>query len=177
MIASILIGISLSLDCFAISISQGIKNSKDRLKGILTLAFLFTLFQCGMLVIGYFSGNFLSESFEAITKWISFLLLLWIGIRMVRESFEEEEEEDLPDNTKEYLLLSITTSIDALAAGFALPQLQLDWKLTTIFVGLICLLFTLTGGFVGKKIGEKFGKKSEIVGGVILIGLGIKILL
>lgn len=175
-IPSILIAVSLSLDCFAISISQGLRKNVNPMKAILILSCLFSLFQSGMLVAGYFTAAFSSSFLGNIAKWISALLLLFIGIKMLKEGFEKADEEEEANNIREYILLSFSTSIDALAAGFTLPILKMDWAVTTLFVGGICFLFSITGGFFGKWIGEKFGKRSEIFGGIILIFLGLKVL-
>lgn len=175
-IPSIFLAVSLSMDCFAISVSQGLKKSSNQTKSILVLAFLFTIFQSGMLIFGFFIGYYSIEYLGNLTKWISAFLLLAIGIKMIKESFENENIE-IPIDWKSYLLLSIATSIDAFAAGFTLTELKLDWKITSIYVGMICLTFSILGGFLGNRIGEQFGKRSEIFGGIILIFLGIKIFL
>ena len=171
-IASILIGVSLSLDCFAISITQGLRKNINPRRAI-----LFALFQSGMLVIGYFAGSFSSGFLGSLARWISALLLFFIGAKMLKEGFEEEYEETTVQNFQEYIILSISTSIDALAAGFTLPTLQVDWILTTICVGIVCFLLSMVGGLFGKLLGEKFGKRSELFGGLILIILGIKVLM
>lgn len=176
-IASILIGVSLSLDCFAISITQGLRKNINPRRAILILSFLFALFQSGMLVIGYFAGSFSSGFLGSLARWISALLLFFIGAKMLKEGFEEECEETTVQNFQEYIILSISTSIDALAAGFTLPTLQVDWILTTICVGIVCFLLSMVGGLFGKLLGEKFGKRSELFGGLILIILGIKVLM
>lgn len=174
---SILIGVSLSLDCFAISISQGLRKNSNHVKAILILSFLFALFQSGMLVIGYFAGSFSSGFLGNLTTWISALLLFFIGGKMLKEAFEvESDDEENVNNFRDYMVLSISTSIDALAAGFALTTLNVNWIVTTICVGIVCFILSMAGGFFGRLIGEKFGKRSEIFGGLILIGLGISVL-
>lgn len=173
-----LLGTSLSLDCFAISISQGIRPHIHPKRAIIILASLFAGFQGTMLLIGYFVGLSVSGWLGEIMKWISAGLLGFIAVKMIKESFEQENEgEKVIDHFNEMLLLSIATSIDALAAGFALNSLQTDWVAAFIFTVVICFILSLLGGFFGKRIGEQFGKKSELIGGAILLGLAVRILL
>lgn len=176
-LSSILIGISLSLDCFAISISQGLRKNLNPIKAILILSFLFAFFQSGMLLIGYFAGSYSTGHLGSLATWTSAILLFLIGAKMIKEGLEEEAENEVGANTfRDYFVLSVSTSTDALAAGFTLPTLNLDWVITSICVGLVCFLFSIIGGFFGKLLGEKFGKRSEILGGLILIILGIKVI-
>jgi putative Mn2+ efflux pump MntP len=127
-LSSILIGISLSLDCFAISISQGLRKNLNPIKAILILSFLFAFFQSGMLLIGYFAGSYSTGLLGSLATWTSAILLFLIGAKMIKEGLEEEEENEVGANTfRDYFVLSVSTSTDALAAGFTLPTLNLDW--------------------------------------------------
>lgn len=173
-IEPVLLAFSLSLDCFAISISQGLRKSTDK-KSLTVLAFLFGIFQAGMFILGYYTGNFVFKYLNSIANWIAVLLLLFIGGKMIKEGLntDDEEVEELT-NVKEYLFLSIATSIDAFAAGISFTSIKASFPVTSIIVGLISLIMALIGGFSGNKIGEKIGKRSEIFGGLVLIGLAIK---
>jgi putative Mn2+ efflux pump MntP len=173
LIQSFLLAFSLSLDCFAISISQGLKENKTR-NSILILAALFGLFQAGMFTGGFYLGSFLLSFFSRFAKWVAGGLLLYIGIKMVKEGKEKEEQEIEITNLKEYLLLSVATSIDALAAGVSYVTVKEGFFVTGFLVGLISLVMALIGGFTGNKIGEKFGKKAEIFGGFVLVALAVK---
>lgn len=170
-----LLALSLALDCFAISISQGIKQTANK-KSILTLATLFGLFQGGMLVIGYYAGFYLLNLISSFANFVAFGLLLYIGVKMIKEGFEIADEEIEVTNIKQYIVLSIATSIDALAAGVSLNSLNYALLSTSLAVGIVSLVMALIGGFSGKQIGEKFGKRSEVFGGLVLIGLGLKAL-
>lgn len=173
-----LLGTSLSLDCFAMSVSQGLRPHNNPKKAILTLSTLFALFQGGMLLIGYFIGFSVSGWLGEIMKWVSAGLLAFIAVKMIKESFEDDcDDETVVDHFKEMLILSVATSIDALAAGFALNSLQTHWLVAFIFTTVICFFLSLIGGFFGQKIGEKFGKQSELIGGAILLGLAVKVLI
>lgn len=178
--AALLLGFSLALDCFAISISQGIRTSAVR--PLVTLALLFGLFQGGMLLLGHLAGDWLSALLAGGMYWLAAALLFAIGIKMLLESRETDAgdapEAALPLNrVGDYLLLSIATSIDALAAGVTLGSLEIPVWLATGVVGFFSLLLALLGGHFGKRLGEQFGKRAELFGGLVLIALGVKSLL
>lgn len=173
---TLLLGFSLALDCFAIAISQGIRSTLFR--PLLALAVLFGVFQGGMLLFGHFSGELLSGVLAQGMNWIAAALLCGIGIKMLLESREDEAEEAASlQHIKDYILLSVATSIDALAAGFSLESLKVNPLLATGVVGLFSFGLALVGGLFGSKLGQHFGKRAELFGGLVLIGLGIKSLL
>jgi len=172
----LLLAFSLSLDCFAISISQGLRADKTN-RGLLILAVLFGLFQAGMFVFGYLTGNWLLSFFSQFARFGSALLLALIGLKMLKEANNDEQEEVAVTNVRDYLFLSVATSVDAFAAGVSFISLQASFLLTCTLVGLISFLLAIIGGFSGNRIGEAFGKKAEIFGGLILILLAIKVVL
>lgn len=173
-IQSFLLAFSLSLDCFAISISHGLKSNKSR-NSIITLSLMFGIFQSLMFILGFYLGSYILSFFSSFTSLLAMGLLFFIGIKMIKEGLAKDEDNQIETSgLKEYLLLSLATSIDALAAGISYTTIKTDFILTIILIGVISFLLTLIGGFSGKQIGEKFGKKSEIFGGLVLIGLAIK---
>ena len=127
-----------------------------------------------MFVFGYFFGSYLLSFFSSFANWIAVILLLYIGIKMIKEGFEEEEEAADIGNVKDYLVLSVATSIDAFAAGISFISIKTNFVFTSAMVGFTSLGMGLIGGLLGKKIGEKFGKHAEVAGGFILIGLALK---
>lgn len=176
LLSSWLLAFSLSLDCFAISISQGLKPNKKK-REIAILATLFGLFQGGMLVIGFFAGELILSYLSSLATIIPALLLFFIGGKMIKEGIGDEEDEEIEvSKVKDYFFLSIATSLDAMAAGVSLSSLKVDLYFTALVVGFVSLIMGLIGGFAGKTIGEKLGKRSEIFGGLVLIGLGVKVL-
>lgn len=176
LIPALLLGFSLALDCFAISISQGIRS--NAMRPLLILAILFGLFQGGMLLLGHLAGTLLSGVLATGMNWLAAALLIGIGIKMLRESRAADEEEAASlVRLQDYLILSIATSIDALAAGISLDSLKIDSLLATLVVGLFSLALALAGGYFGKQLGEKFGKRAELFGSFVLIALGIKSLM
>lgn len=170
-----LLSLSLAMDCFAISISQGIRNNKN-FNSVIILAVLFGVFQALMFALGYYTGALVFNLYAKYANMVAGALLFFIAIKMIKEGFETESEDDevLPTNLKEYITLSILTSVDAFAAGVSFITSKFSFTATTALVGVVSLLMALTGGFFGNKIGEKFGKKAEVFGGIILMYLGIK---
>ncbi|PIQ28284.1 hypothetical protein COW36_04380 [bacterium (Candidatus Blackallbacteria) CG17_big_fil_post_rev_8_21_14_2_50_48_46] len=177
MIQSFFLGMSLAMDCFAISLSQGMRNGSGH-KHLLRLALLFGIFQGGMLLAGWAGGNLLMQAMGPAIDWLAALLLVGIGVKMLKESREEESEEEPELNQiRDYFILSIATSIDALAAGISLPSLHIPVLMATLMTGFTSLGMALIGGYSGKRLGEHLGSRAEMMGGLVLIGLGIKVLL
>jgi len=178
LIAALLLGLSLAMDCFAIALSQGLRPDSGQ-SHLLRLSLLFGLFQGGMLLIGWLGGNLLLGLLGPYTDWLAALLLGGIGLKMLKESTEnraEMEAEPELNRWKDYLLLSIATSIDALAAGISLPVLNISVVLATAVVGVTSTGLALVGGFAGQKLGEKWGPQAERFGGLVLLGLALKVL-
>ena len=178
-IAIVLIGFGLAMDCFAVSISCGITMKKKRLSKLFRISFLFGLFQGMMPVIGWFTGLTVKDLISAFDHWIAFGLLTFIGGKMIYESFKPDECKKVIDTDKIgiILILAIATSIDALAVGLSFALLDMSIILPVIIIGVITFIVTLLGLQIGNKFGILFGKKIEILGGLILIGIGLKILI
>jgi len=177
----IIIAIGLAMDCFAVSISKGIHVQKFYWGMTLRMAVLFGLFQALMPLIGYLFGIGFAGYMKAFDHWIAFGLLTLIGGKMVIEGLKphDPDSDETPNPFKWSLLLSLAlaTSIDALATGIVLiPYPGAIWEAIAI-IGFISFLFTLTGMYIGVHFGKRFHFKVEILGGVILIGIGLKILI
>ena len=177
LLTELILGLSLALDCFAIAISQGLRQIPKR--SLLILALCFGLFQGGLLVVGYLGSLALALFFSAYMPWLAAGLLFFIGIKMIKEGLEKDpDSEDLTGlSLKTYLLLSIATSIDAFAAGLTLSSLNLNSWRTTLLVAFSSFVLTLIGGYYGSKLGKALGQRAEIFGGVVLMALGLKALL
>lgn len=180
----LLIGVGLSMDAFAVSICKGLGMTKVNRKQALTIGLYFGGFQALMPFIGYMLGIRFEKYIISIDHWIAFILLGFIGGKMVYEAVKEKDddavvEKDLALNQGEMLLLAIATSIDALAVGimfaFTYDGLNIYWAITII--GLTTFVLSIIGVIVGNFFGNKYKKKSEIAGGIILILIGVKILL
>ena len=180
----LLIGVGLSMDAFAVSICKGLGMTKVNRKQALTIGLYFGGFQALMPFIGYMLGIRFEKYITSIDHWIAFILLGFIGGKMVYEAVKEKDddavvEKDLALNQGEMLLLAIATSIDALAVGimfaFTYDSLNIYWAIAII--GLTTFVLSIIGVIVGNFFGNKYKKKSEIAGGSILILIGVKILL
>lgn len=177
-ISILLIAIGLAMDCFAVSLGIGTSPVKKDARTIFRLTFHFGLFQGGMTFLGWLAGSSIVNLIANFDHWIAFGLLGWVGVRMIRESLSTKEEEDPcnPSKGKTLIMLSIATSIDALAVGLSLAFVDGSILLSSIVIGITSLLLSLLGLFIGGKLGCKFGKRMELIGGVVLIGIGIRVL-
>lgn len=175
----LLISLGLAMDCFAVSLGIGCKSQDchDRYK--FRLPFHFGLFQGGMTLIGWALGSTIVNLIAKFDHWIAFGLLAFVGIKMIVESFSGEEEKRAGDPSRggTLVMLSIATSIDALAVGLSLAFLSGSIWLSCLLIALVSAGLALLGLLLGGRLGEKFGKRMELVGGVILIGIGLRILL
>jgi len=168
------------MDAFAVAISTGIILKKISFRQFFRLSFHFGLFQALMPVMGWLAGLTVEKFIKNYDHWIAFALLAFIGGKMIYESFkkdEEEESETDPTRGITLVILSIATSIDALAVGFSLAVLKVSIWLPSVVIGIVALLMTLIGMNLGKYVGTLFGKRVSIVGGIILVIIGIKILI
>ena len=174
----ILISIGLAMDAFAVSICKGLSFKKMSWKKALIIGLYFGAFQGGMPLIGYLLGVGFQEKIQAVDHWIAFLLLGFIGFNMIKEALSNDEEEcnDKID-FKTMIVLAIATSIDALAIGVTFAFLKVNILLAVTLIVIITLIISMLGVKIGNVFGDKYEKKAEITGGIILILLGLKILL
>ncbi len=174
----LLTAIGLAMDCLAVSLSCGIVMPGFGRSDALRLGLAFGGFQAMMVFLGWAGGTAFASHIEDIDHWIAFILLLAVGLKMLKEGLENEDECANLDirNTKVLLVLSVATSIDALAVGISYAMLEIDIAVPALIIGLASFGFAVVGGLFGSRLGEKFGKRMEIVGGLILILLGVKIL-
>ena len=176
-----LLAVSLAIDCFTVSITSGIILHRIRWGIFLKMAFLFGLFQAAMPFLGWLGASRFNHLIETYDHWIAFALLAFLGIRMIREHFKDEEERSFdPTRMKVILTLAVATSIDALAVGisFAFTGFRtlssLLYPLTAI--GIASFVISLAGSLIGVFFGKSFNLRVEIFGGLVLIGIGVKIL-
>ncbi len=166
------------MDAFAVSIGLGAKHAINRKKLAFMAAIYFGLFQGLMPIFGYFAGKGVAGWVEEYASWVAFALLLMIGGKMVYESFSEGVEKDIKNVTHRIILvLAIATSIDALAAGFALAVLKVNPLISCLVIALTTCVLSYAGVFIGAKSGTKLENKAELFGGVVLILIGFKMLL
>ena len=174
----LLIAIGLSMDAFSVSICKGLTTKKFSWRMALVCGLWFGFFQALMPIIGYFLGAQFQEMIEAYDHWIAFGLLFLIGANMIREAvWGKEESQDGSLGFKTMLLLAIATSIDALAVGVSFACIRVKLWSSVIVIGLTTFAFSVLGVKIGNVFGSKYEKSAEIIGGIILILIGLKILL
>ena len=177
----LLIGVGLSMDAFAVAICKGLQMQKINCRFSAIIALFFGGFQALMPLIGWVLGRQFQRYIVQIDHWIAFLLLSIIGINMIRESREQEEEcckEDLKKmDYKELFMLAIATSIDALAVGVTFAFLKVNIVSSITIIGITTFLISFIGVSIGNVFGMKFKGKAEFFGGAVLILIGLKILL
>jgi manganese efflux pump family protein len=174
------IAIALSMDALAVSISSGVTIRKMHLRHALRIAGFFGLFQAFMPVAGWSIGRFAADLIQSYDHWVAFALLLVVGIKMIYEaSILDPEKEERSDPLNIYILLTLAfaTSIDAAAVGITMSFLKVEIIQPAIIIGLITFFISLAGIYIGNKSGSFFGNKIEIIGGLVLIGIGIKIVI
>ncbi len=174
-----LIAIGLAMDCLAVSVSSGCAIRNLHIGHALQIALFFGFFQALMPVIGWLAGLTLRDLVMEVDHWIAFLLLGAIGSKMIYEAkkLECERRETDPLNLYVLFILSVATSIDALAVGFTFAFLSVSILLVVLTIGLVTFVISLVGVFVGDYLGHFFEKKMEMIGGFLLIGIGTKILI
>jgi putative Mn2+ efflux pump MntP len=174
----LLIAVALALDCFAVSLAAGTTISNGKIGAASIIAFVFGLFQAGMAITGWAAGTFLSVFITSFDHWVAFLILSIIGINMIREGIGDDTGE-----MKNYLsppillLLAVATSLDSLGVGLSFALLSTPILLPALIIGMVSCLFSFTGVMIGSKIAGRFGSHVEVVGGIILILIGIRILI
>ncbi len=175
----LLIALGLAMDAFAVSITNGITIKHQRIHNALKIGLFFGAFQALMPSIGWLAGLSLREFIGGIDHWIAFGLLSLIGGKMIYESIKVGSEEKTSNALGLFVLfmLSVATSIDALAVGLSFALLKISIVTPILVIGLVTFVLSFLGVFIGNKVGHFFENKIEILGGLILIGIGVKILI
>lgn len=172
-----ILAVALAMDSVAVSIAMGSKYKKLRLPKILFITAVFGIFQGAMPLAGYFIGISFANYVQAFDHWIAFVLLVGLGAKMLYEAYQDELDEEVTDlSTKTLITLAIATSIDAMAVGVTFAFLQTDIWSASAIITLVTFVLCIGAVYVGKRLGSLLESKAEMLGGVILIGLGCKIL-
>ena len=175
-----LIAIGLAMDCFAVSLGVGTAGTAVGLRPTFRLFFHFGLFQAGMTLLGWLAGKTVASYIASVDHWVAFGLLLFVGVRMLRGGMRKgNESPSIPDPSRgmTLVMLSVATSIDALAVGLSLALLSVNVLWSAVLIGLVSAALSLLGLLLGNQLGFRFGKSMEILGGVILIGIGLRVLI
>ena len=172
-----LTALALSMDAFAVAVCKGLALKNVKIRNCLWIGLWFGLFQALMPTIGFFCAKLFESYVHNYAHWIAFGLLCFLGINMIKEALGEEEKSNCDICCKEMFVLAIATSIDAFAVGITIALLKDPILISSAIIGIVAFLFSIAGIFIGKKLGNYVGDKFQILGGIILILIGIKILL
>ncbi len=182
----LMLAVALAMDAFAVSVGSGCLLRKVSAGHYARMAAAFGFFQFFMPVLGWFLGISVRSFIESWDHWVAFALLVWIGGSMIRESFQHEDEDENgcpvsardPSRGRELLVLAVATSIDALAVGLSLALLEMPVWGPALVIGCVCAVLTACGLFLGQRLARAalFGRRAELVGGLVLVGIGLKIL-
>jgi putative Mn2+ efflux pump MntP len=179
LLTTFLIAIGLAMDAFAVSLGAGTASTGRAFRPFFRLSFHFGLFQAGMTFLGWLAGSTIAHWIQNFDHWIAFGLLLFVGGRMIRSGLSNSEEHKTGDLSRGGLLVmvSVATSIDALAVGLGLAMINVNILQSCAVIGIVTSALSVLGLLAGGMLGEKFGKRMEILGGLILIGIGFRILI
>ncbi|MBR6386424.1 MAG: manganese efflux pump [Ruminococcus sp.] len=169
-----LLSAGLSADAFSVSVCRG--TGRINFGKALVTALYFGLFQALMPVTGYFFGDIFGKYITPFSHWAAFILLGFIGGKMIFEAFGERES-DTDSDTKELFVLAIATSIDAFAVGIVFSAQEIQLMRSVFIIGMVTFVISFVGVYIGNIFGSKYGKKAEISGGAILMLIGLKLLL
>jgi putative Mn2+ efflux pump MntP len=175
----LLIAVGLSMDAMVVSLCAGAGGYTDSPWPALRISLAFGFFQAIMPVLGWLAGSAVSSWSGGIDHWLAFVLLAFVGIRMIRSGLRAGDSDPSCDPTRgsTLLVLSIATSIDALAVGFSIALLSTPILLPAILIGLVTFLLSYLATHLGRRLNLRFGKRMEIVGGLVLVLIGLRILL
>jgi putative Mn2+ efflux pump MntP len=175
----VLIAVGLAMDALAVSVAASVVLRTVSPRQVFRLAFHFGLFQFLMPVIGWLAGRSIVDLIENWDHWIAFGLLAFVGGKAIYEALKEREEDEArgdPTRGLSLVLLSLATSIDALAVGLSFAVLQVRIWYASLLIGCVTGTITMTGMLLGSRLGRHFGQRVEILGGLVLVGIGVKIL-
>ncbi|MDO9578187.1 MAG: manganese efflux pump MntP family protein [Candidatus Cloacimonadales bacterium] len=177
-ITILLIAVGLAMDAFAVSIASGVTLKCFQFRPAFRIALFFGGFQAVMPALGWLAGSGFKKYIESYDHWVAFVLLAFIGSKMIYESFEIKKTESRfnPNKLATVFILAIATSIDALAVGLSFSVLQVQIITPAVIIGIVTFLLSLAGVYIGGKFGSIFENKIELMGGLVLIGIGLKIL-
>ncbi|MGE5350293.1 MAG: manganese efflux pump MntP family protein [Actinomycetota bacterium] len=172
------VALGLSFDSFAVSLSCGVIESRIKFRSAMRIAFILALFQGGLTVLGFFLGSTVAGHIEMFDHWVAFILLMILGVRMIIGGLKGETDRQPVDISRWTVLLTMAvgTSIDAFAVGISFALLKLEIWSAGLIIGAVTFLASMTAIRIGKSAGSRLGSKVEILGGIILAAIGIRIL-
>jgi putative Mn2+ efflux pump MntP len=182
LVTVLFIAVGVAMDVFAVSLGIGCAGQATTARAKFRLAFHFGLFQGGMTLLGWLLGSTVVNLIAGFDHWIAMLLLAWVGGRMVLEGLSRHEEkpvEECSDPTRgsSLVMLSVATSIDALGVGLSLALLKVNVLSASLLIGAVSLVVSVIGLLGGSRLSRRFGKSVEVLGGLVLIAIGVRIVL
>jgi putative Mn2+ efflux pump MntP len=179
LLTSFLVAVGLAMDSFAVSLGAGTSGQVEGLRSKARLAFHLGWFQAFMTILGWVLGSTAERYVATFDHWIAFALLAYVGINMIRSGLKPGEEilQQDPSKGSTMVLLSVATSIDALAVGMSMALIGSSVWMPALIIGLVTLALSAFGLQMGCRLGERFGKRVEILGGLILIGIGLRVVI
>jgi putative Mn2+ efflux pump MntP len=176
-ITIVAVALGLSFDTFAVSLSLGVVRNKILFRQAVPVAVVLAIFQSGLLVAGYFLGSLISDIFKAADHWVALILLSFLGIKMIIEGLRSDKNNEPRDYRHPVTIITIAvgTSIDAFAVGISFALLNIRIWYSALIIGIVTFLASMTAIRIGKSAGDHFGRNAELIGGLILIIIGIKI--
>ena len=178
-ITVLFLSLGLAMDAFAVSLGIGTAGEIQSLRGKLRLSAHFGIFQSGMTALGWVVGETIVNYIKGYDHWIALILLGYVGINLIRAGFKKDGQafKQDPSTGRTLVLLSFATSIDAFAVGLSIIFLKIPIFLTIMAIGGVAFLLSIIGLIAGSRLGETFGKRMEIFGGLILIGIGVRVVI
>ncbi|HJO93031.1 MAG TPA: manganese efflux pump MntP family protein [Victivallales bacterium] len=173
------ISIGLAMDAFAVSMTNGATLKQLKFKKVLLIGFFFGFFQTLMTLLGWYAGASIKGYLMELDIWIAFVLLVFVGLKMIYDSFKKDNNSDKNSslNIPTIMILAVATSLDALAVGLSLSFMKVEIIFPSIIIGLVTFIVSIAGVYIGKKIGDYLGNRVELFGGILLIIIGISVLL
>jgi putative Mn2+ efflux pump MntP len=174
-----LISLGLAMDAFAVSLGIGTAGQISNRRGKIRLAAHFGIFQAGMTALGWVAGSTIIRYVKGIDHWIAFILLAYVGFSLIRSGFDKDGKafDQDPSTGKMLVILSVATSIDAFAVGLSIAFIKVPILLSVIMIGLVACWLSAIGLFTGARLSENFGKRMEILGGLVLLGIGAQVVI
>lgn len=180
LITDLIIAVGLAMDVFAVSLGIGTSGRARDGRSIFRLAFHFGFFQGGMTLLGWLLGSTVVNLIANFDHWLAFVLLAWVGLRMIKEGFAKDGEESGlaadPSRGRVLMVLCVATSIDALAVGLSMAMLNANVVAASVVIAVISSALSLVGLLGGTGLGNRFGKRMEVFGGLLLVGIGVRII-
>jgi putative Mn2+ efflux pump MntP len=173
----LVVAIALAMDCFAVSLAAGTVIKERRIFTAAVMGLFFGTFQMGMAIAGWAAGSWIASMFSFIDHWIAFCILTVIGVKMMYEGFEGEESPERNYlNITILIILAIATSIDSLGVGLSFALLSTGIVFAALVIGITSFVCSFWGVILGSRLSARFGRPIEIAGGLVLVGIGIRIL-